>query len=140
MRNGDVARLFPTPAAIVDEAPWGRLHVDGSVIVPSVDGPARERRKLSFNGVVSVSLVVDGDGELDGDPVVAMYGLPEEGQDGHPFADIVVDVVDDVFDVLPRAKRRNDELLEEFVYQAVRRAVDRQWGKKPLCMVSVHRR
>ena len=140
VRNGDVARLFPTPAAIVDEAPWGRLHVDGSVIVPSVDGPARERRKLSFNGVVSVSLVVDGDGELDGDPVVAMFGLPEEGQDGCPFEDTVVDVVDDVFDVLPQAKRRNDELLEEFVYQAVRRAVDRQWGKKPLCMVSVHRR
>jgi ribonuclease J len=139
VRNGDIARLYPEPATIVDEAPWGRLHVDGKVIVSSVDGPARERRKLSFNGVVSVSLVVDRDGALQGDPELAMLGLPDVGEDGEAIDDIVYDVIEDVFDVLPKAKRRNDEVLEEFIYQAVRRAIDRQWGKKPLCMVSLHR-
>ncbi len=67
VRNGDVARLYPDPVAIVAEAPTGRLHVDGSIILSATDGPARERRKLSFNGVVSVSLLVSRDGDLEGD-------------------------------------------------------------------------
>ena len=139
VRNGDVARLHPGPVTIIDEAPWGRLHVDGNIILPGTDGPARERRKLSFNGVVSVSVMVGRDGELEGDPEVSMFGLPETGVDGQAMEDIVLDVLDDVFEVLPKPKRRNDEVLEEFIYQAVRRAIDRQWGKKPLCMVSLHR-
>ena len=134
-----MARLYPGPVKIVDEAPWGRLHIDGNIVLPGTDGPARERRKLSFNGVVSVSVMVGRDGELEGDPEVSMFGLPETGVDGQAMEDIVFDVLDDVFDVLPKPKRRNDEVLEEFIYQAVRRAIDRQWGKKPLCMVSLHR-
>lgn len=139
VRNGDMARLVPSPAAIVDEVPWGRLHVDGRLIVPSVEGPARQRRKLSFNGVVSVSVLVDAEGSLESEAEVAMFGLPETGADGTAMEDIVLDAVEDVFERLPRAKRRNDDVLEEFLYQAVRRAVDRQWGKKPLCIVSLHR-
>ena len=139
VRNGDIAKLMPGAPSIVDEAPWGRLHVDGDVIVSAVDGPARIRRKMSFNGMVAVSLMVDDAGDPRGEPEIEILGLPENGRDGRSMDDIVYDVVDDVFDVLPKAKRRNDEVLEEFVYQAVRRAVDRQWGKRPACIVFVHR-
>ncbi|TMJ41400.1 MAG: ribonuclease J, partial [Alphaproteobacteria bacterium] len=48
--NGDLIRLAPGPAQIVDEMPAGRLHVDGKLIVPANEGPARFRRKLSFAG------------------------------------------------------------------------------------------
>ena len=139
VRNGDVARLLPGPATIVDEAPAGRLHVDGNMTIPGFGGPARERRKLSFNGVVSVSVVVDADGALQGSAEVSTIGIPEEDDHGISTREAVLDVVDEVFDGLPRAKRKNDDVLEEFLYQAVRRAVDRHWGKKPLCIVALHR-
>lgn len=139
VRNGDVARLLPGPATIIDDAPTGRLHIDGKVILPAVGGPARERRKMSFNGVASVSVMVDRQGELDGDPEITTLGLPHVGENGKLLEDVIFDVVENVFDTLPKAKRRNDDVLEEFIYQAVRRAVDRQWGKKPLCIVALHR-
>ena len=41
-----IARLKPGQAEIIDEAPGGRLHLDGKLIVDSEDGPAKERRKL----------------------------------------------------------------------------------------------
>ncbi|HUR42794.1 MAG TPA: ribonuclease J, partial [Aestuariivirga sp.] len=47
-RDGHIAKLCPGPVQNVDEAHAGRLHVDGRLIVPAEDGPARQRRKLSF--------------------------------------------------------------------------------------------
>jgi len=139
MGNGDLVRLLPGPAEIIDEAPSGRLHVDGRVIVPGTEGPARARRKLSFNGVISVSLVIDENGDLLSDPQVSLVGMPESGENGEALETMVIDIIEDVFEKLPRSKRRNDQVLEEFVFQAVRRAVDRQWGKKPLCIIAMHR-
>jgi ribonuclease J len=57
VRNGDMVRLAPGAAEIVDEAPVGRLFRDGQLLVPSDDGPVRERRSLAFAGVVIVALV-----------------------------------------------------------------------------------
>ncbi|MGI9412063.1 MAG: ribonuclease J [Hyphomicrobiales bacterium] len=139
VENGDVARLLPAPGAVIDEAPSGRLHVDGRLIVPSFDGPARIRRKMSFTGVVAVSLVLDRDGELQSDPGVETLGLPEHDADGVALEDTVYDIVEDVFETLPRAKLRSDEIVEEFVRRAVRRALDMRWGKKPQCLVTIHR-
>ena len=44
VRNGDMVRLAPGAAEIIDEAPVGRLFRDGDLLVPSDDGPVRERR------------------------------------------------------------------------------------------------
>ena len=64
VRNGDMVRLAPGPAEIIDEAPVGRLFRDGSLLVPSEDGPVRERRSLAFAGIVIVALARSGRGEL----------------------------------------------------------------------------
>ena len=60
VRNGDMVRMAPGPAEIVDEAPVGRLFRDGQLLVPSDDGPVRERRSLAFAGIVIVALVRSG--------------------------------------------------------------------------------
>ena len=49
-RNGDMVRLAPAPAAIIDDVPVGRLYRDGAIITRAEDGQVRERRKLSFAG------------------------------------------------------------------------------------------
>ncbi|MEE4235510.1 MAG: ribonuclease J, partial [Anderseniella sp.] len=90
--GGEVLRLSPGPAEIIDEVPGGRLHVDGRLIVPSIDGPARKRRKLSFVGVVAVSLVIDGAGKLADDPQAVLDGLPEDTGSGYEFHELVLDV------------------------------------------------
>jgi len=139
VENGDIARLLPGPASGIDEAPSGTLHVDGKVIVRSFDGPARIRRKMSFTGVVTVSLVMDETGELQSDPAVETLGLPEVDADGVPLLDVAYNIIEDTLDTLPRPKLRSDEIVEEFVRRAVRRAMDMHWGKKPQCLVTVHR-
>lgn len=128
-----IARLCPGPAEIIDEAPGGRLHVDGKLIVNSEDGPAKHRRKLSFAGIVFATVVITEKLELAEDMVVIADGVPE-GLD-EDFAE----AAEKAFDSMPRAKRKDDSTVEEVVRTAIRREADNIWGKKPVCKVVVVR-
>jgi ribonuclease J len=137
--NGSIIRLAPAPATIVDEAHAGRLHVDGRLIVPADDGPARHRRRLSFSGIVLVTLVVDRKDGLATRPQVAIEGLPAFDGNGREMAELLVEVVEEVFDSIPRPRRRDAANLAETLRIAVRRAASEAWGKKPVCRVILHR-
>jgi ribonuclease J len=136
---GEMLRLMPGEARIVDDAPGGRLHVDGRLIVPSVEGPARKRRKLSFVGVVAVSLAIDEAGKLADDPQAVLDGLPEETDSGVEFHELVLDATEDLFDAIPRKRRQLDEVVTEALRLGIRRRVETEWGKKPIVHVLIHR-
>ncbi|QIG50871.1 ribonuclease J [Nordella sp. HKS 07] len=131
--NGDIVRLCPGPVQIVDEAPSGRLHVDGKLIVPAIEGPAKYRRKLSFVGIVVASLVIDHKGSLVTDIEIIADGLPSG------LEERLRDAADEAFDSMPRSRRASDETVAETLRVAIRRAADAEWGKKPICRVLVHR-
>ncbi|WP_455854449.1 MBL fold metallo-hydrolase RNA specificity domain-containing protein [Ensifer canadensis] len=59
LRNGDMLRLAPGPAEVIDTAPHGRIYKDGSLIGDFEEMGIGERRKLSFAGHVSVNVVLD---------------------------------------------------------------------------------
>ena len=127
-----IARLKPGQAEIIDEAPGGRLHLDGKLIVDSEDGPSKQRRKLSFSGIVFVSLLINEKGDLE-DLVLEADGLPAA------LPKDLEDLADQAFTAMPRAKRKDDATVSEAVRSAIRRACDNVWGKKPVCKVVVHR-
>ena len=107
--------------------------------MPSQDGPARKRRKLAHVGVVAISLVIDGSGRMVDDPQAVLDGLPEETEAGYEFFELVLDVVEEVFESIPRKRRQVDEAVEEKLRQSVRRRVENEWGKRPIVHVLIHR-
>jgi ribonuclease J len=125
-----IARLKPGQAEIIDEAPGGRLHLDGKIIVPAEDGPARQRRKLSFSGAVFVSVLMNAKLDLQ-DLTLIADGLPN-GLDEELEA-----VAEEAFTAMPRARRKDPATVEETIRTAIRRACDNVWGKKPVCKVVV---
>lgn len=139
IRNGLMVRLAPGPAEIVDEAPSGRIYLDGEVLIESDEGAVQERRRLAFAGSVFVSVVLDGKGQLRGDPQVRLMGLPEEDGNGTDFEDIALDAIDTALDRLPAKRRGDDDTVAEFLRRAVRGALRREWGKKPQVAVVVTR-
>ena len=134
-RNGTVVHLLPQPAAIVGEVPVGRLYRDGAILTSAEDGQVRERRKLSFAGIVSVSLVLTTKGELVADPEVALSGLPATDTYGTPFSKIVLDAAIGTVKSIPRPRRKDPAMVSEAVRRGVRAAVNQAWGKKPMCSV-----
>jgi ribonuclease J len=133
--NGEIVRLAPGPVRIVDDAPVGRLFRDGSLIVPSGEGPVRERRKLAAVGIVIVALVMSRRGELLADPRIALDGVPVEDDEAEPMDEIVLAAVDGTLRGIPKDRRRDPEMVSEAVRRGVRGAVASAWGKKPIVKV-----
>lgn len=137
MTDGEMLRLAPGPAMVVDEVPVGRLYRDGKLIVPSVEGPVRDRRKLAVVGLVSVAVAIDKRGDIAADSEINLDGLPKETADGRLMHDIVLNVVEGTLDSMPPSRRKDEERVRDAVRRAVRAAVDQAWGKKPIVKVLI---
>jgi ribonuclease J len=139
VRNGDIVRLAPGEAEIIDEAPVGRVFRDGHLLVPSEDEPVRERRALAFAGLVVVALARSGREGVVPDPEIMLDGVPQQDAEGRPMSEIVRDAVEGTITSIPRDRRKDAELVREAVRRAVRAAVDDAWGKRPIVKVLLTR-
>lgn len=139
--DGDVVRLVSADpelgAEVIEELPAGRLYKDGQVLIGADDPAVAERRRLSFAGLVSVAVAMSAKGEVVGDPMIDLSGLPRHGIGGKPLDDVVEEAVLDCLDGLPKPRRRDPDAVAESVTRAVRGSVNAAWGKKPLCHVLV---
>ena len=130
--NGSMVRLAPGPATIFDEAPHGRLHLDGNVLTEGDGNAVKERRGLAFAGFVAVTLMLDGRGRSVNDPVVICAGLPESVEEA------AVQAANDAQDKVSRRTDDDGKICEE-MRRVVRRAVQDAWGKKPVVKVELVR-
>ena len=135
--DGDVVRLAPGPAQVIDEIPAGRLYRDGNLLIDAESRTVAERRKLGFAGIVSVAVAVSGRGDLVGDPWIEMTGLPVAASADKTMQEIVADAVEGALTSLPKGRRRDPGALEQAIERSVRGSVNAVWGKKPLCHVMI---
>ena len=129
--NGDMVLLGPGEPGIIDQIDHGRLYSDGNIIVGANDEALRERKRLSFNGIVSLALAVNAKGELAGDPDVMMSGIPAKSADGRAMDEIVDKAIFSTFENLPRKRRNDADALATSMERAVRSALSNAWGKRP---------
>ena len=139
IRNGDMLKLAPEPVEVIDEVPVGLIYKDGNLIGNEDELGISERRKLSYVGQVSASFLLDKHHNLADVPEVVSFGLPETDDEGNLIDEIITDTIETTIDSIPRAKRKDDDLLREAVRRAIRAEVNEIWGKKPVCAVFMHR-
>ena len=133
MEDGDILQLFPGRPEVIDSAPVGRLALDGNRVVPLQGGVMAARRRMLFNGVVVGSVAVDATGRLMGQARISAPGLfePEDPESLRVARDFGVAVGE-----LPAPLRRDDVALLDAAKSALRRALGKRLGKRPL--VDVH--
>ena len=139
-RNGDMVRLAPGRAEIIDETPAGRLYVDGGVVVAENGEALRERRHASHSGVLMVSIVMDDDGAIASGPQVRAIGLPSN--EAKPLEDALDELADQVEDVVKRLAgdaRDDDDAIEQAINRAIKKATHRMWGRRPIVETTVLR-
>jgi ribonuclease J len=136
-QNGDLIKLAPAPAGIIDEVPAARLYKDGKLVVEAEGRTVPLRRRLAYNGMVTVALALTEKGELAADPEVELIGIPELDAAGESMAEVAYDAVKATLESLPRARRRDPDETAESIRRAVRSAIAERWGKKPVCHVHV---
>jgi ribonuclease J len=139
VRNGQLLRLAPGTAEIVDEVPHGRVFKDGVIIGDAQATGVAERRKLSFAGLVACSIVLNRHGKLADEIDIELHGLPSETMSGEAFDDILFDAASGALESIPVGRRKDEEKLAHSVEKAIRAEARRQWGKKPIVTVFVAR-
>ncbi|WP_296178492.1 ribonuclease J [uncultured Brevundimonas sp.] len=132
-RNGDMVRLAPGPAAIIDEVPSGRLFVDGGMLVEEAGEALRERKHAASNGVLVVSFAMDKRGKIVSDIDVRGIGLP--GDADRPLGDILDDLAERAEQAVRKLKGEalDDEMVvEQAVSRALKKASQQVWDRRPI--------
>jgi ribonuclease J len=133
-RNGDMVRLAPGKAAIIDEVESGRLFLDGGVLTPENSDPLRERRHAAANGVLMVSVILDRKGRLAAEVAVRSIGLPGN-EEGYTLEDALTDLAEDAegaIKKLSNEQRQEDGSVEAAVARTLKKASQRIWERRPV--------
>ena len=76
VENGDIVKLFPGKPHVYDKAPSGRLYLDGSMSVAEDAQSIKDRKNLSANGYMEVTILITPKGKIHKTPILTFRGIP----------------------------------------------------------------
>ena len=139
VENGDVVKIPKNgKPEIVDKAPTGRMYLDGSVSIGEDSKSIKERKNLSFNGLLEITIIVNEKGNVK-KPFISLIGLPisEESK-----MDFQMDLEHEVYKICktfsvdnPKQKKN----LEEKIKSNCRKIIKNRIGKRPFTNINLIR-
>tara|TARA_A100001011_G_scaffold399326_1_gene507453 strand:+ start:492 stop:2150 length:1659 start_codon:yes stop_codon:yes gene_type:complete len=138
VENGDIIRIHAnTKPEIIDKAPSGRMFVDGTTRVKDDSHSIKERKNLSINGYLEVSLIISNNGKLK-KPLISFKGIPEV-ENTETF---IFDMEDEVANICRKFSIQNknqEKNLIDTVKQNCRKIIRDKTGKKPYTTINIVR-
>ena len=137
--NGTMLDISGNAPKVVEHVETGRTYVDGAVLIGAMDGVVRDRIRMSLNGHVLATVIIDEDGEMLGDPWCEVMGLAERGRSNAPLVDVLEH---DLGQAMGRAKGKtlsDDDALEDLARRTIRKSASDEIGKKPEVTVVISR-
>lgn len=133
-RNGELIRLAPGPAEVIDEVPAGRLYVDGEQLVAPDNGALLDRKRIAAEGAITVSFAISAKKRaIVSGPDIRARGLPQANEEAFETAlDLLAQAAEEAYARLDSAAKMDEEAAEQAVIRAVRKASERVFGKRPL--------
>jgi ribonuclease J len=139
IRNGDMVRLAPLPEVSPAEIRVGELYLDGNILCTPEESGVRARKRLSFGGMVSVSLCVDRGGNITSGPDMDIVGMPLSADDDEDILEVIIEQsIESVIASMPAKRRSNINKLNEAIRRGVRSELAGYWGKKPNVKIYIH--
>ena len=136
VENGDIVKLFPGPKPVLyDRAPSGKLFLDGNIPVDEDFISIKERKNISANGIVEITILVTSKGNIHNLPIVSIKGLPVlDKSDFINDLELVIEKTTKTFSLLNFNQREN---LIESIKIACRKFTKEKTGKKPLTNINI---
>ena len=132
IENGTVIKISNKDVSIDHQVESGRLYKDGKIIVYDYESPSNERSKISFTGLIVISIVLQNN-KIKSKPKIKMIGLPEFDEEGIKLSDWVNQALDNVI-----SSKNKSGNLESRIKNAVIRQIREVWGKKPKVEIIFH--
>mgnify|MGYP003321108718 CR=1 FL=1 len=138
IEDGDVVRIFPGKnPEIIDKAPSGKMYLDGNIAVGEDSQSIKERKNLSLNGYLEITLILNNSGKLN-KPIISYRGIPENNFDEK----IIFEMEDNIFTTCRSFSMKNknqEKNLIETIKQNCRRLIKEKTGKKPFTNINIAR-
>ena len=139
VENGDIVQLYPgKKPQIVDKAPVGRMYVDGKISVNEDSRAVKERIHIASNGLLEITILINGSGFLVKNPIISLKGIPSNENN----SDLIFDLEDQIKKIcktyLLKNHKQEKNLIEELKSKC-RKTIKDKTGKRPYTNVNLVR-
>jgi len=139
VENGDIVQLYPgEKPQVIDKAPVGRMYVDGTVSVGEESQSIKDRKNLSYNGFLEITIIINDIGSVVKKPVITFKGIPNEG-DIDSFVFDLEDKINSICKTFSLKNSNQERHLIEAIKTNCRKTVKEKTGKRPYTNVNLVR-
>ena len=138
VENGDIVRLYPgDEPKVYDKAPSGRLYLDGNISVEEDSQSIKDRKNLSSNGYMEVTILVTSKGNIHQKPILTFKGLPiTETEDFMYGLEEEIENTTKTFSL--KSKKQENNLINT-IKTVCRKYSKEKTGKKPFTNINLVR-
>ena len=137
VENGDIVRLYPGKKPVVyDKAPSGRLYLDGNVSVEEDSQSIKERKSLSENGILDVSIVIQ-DKKTNIKTKISYRGLPIN--ENEEFLIGLEEQINKTARTFSLNNKKQETNIIDSIKIACRKYTKEKTGKKPVTNINLIR-
>ena len=138
VENGDIVRIFPGDSPeVFDKAPYGKIFLDGNIGVEEESKSIKERRNVSQNGHLDITLIITTQGNIHNTPIVNFMGIPILNTE--EFKISIQDEIDKIAKSFSLNNKKQEENFKDALKVTCRKFTKEKTGKRPITNINLVR-
>ena len=138
VENGDIVRIFPGDSPeVFDKAPYGKIFLDGNIGVEEESKSIKERRNISQNGHLNITLIITTQGNIHNTPIVNFMGIPILNTE--EFKISIQDEIDKIAKSFSLNNKKQEENFKDALKVTCRKFTKEKTGKRPITNINLVR-
>ena len=136
VENGDIVKIYPgNKPEVYDKAPSGRLYVDGNISVEEDSQSIKERKNLSSNGYMEVTILITPKGNIHKRPILSFKGLPIIEEEEFIYG--LEEKIESTAKTFSLNSKKQEHNLIDALKIACRKYSKEKTGKKPFTNINI---
>ena len=138
IENGNIVEISKDQKPkIIDQAPTGKIYLDGNVAVSLDSSSIKKRKNISVNGLLEITLIISNNGKVK-KSVISFHGIPDE-ELSETFKFDLEDEITKTCRSFAVSNFKQEKNLTETIKQNCRKIVKEKTGKRPFTNVNIAR-
>tara|TARA_B100000886_G_scaffold276993_1_gene200942 strand:+ start:5068 stop:6726 length:1659 start_codon:yes stop_codon:yes gene_type:complete len=138
VENGNIIKISKDKKPeIIDQAPTGKIYLDGSIAVSLDSKSIKERKNISTNGLLEITLIIANNGKIK-KPIISFRGIPEE-ETSETFKFDIEDEITKTCKSFAINSFKQEKNLIDTIKQNCRKIIKEKTGKKPFTNINIAR-
>jgi ribonuclease J len=114
------------------------MYVDGNISVDEESQSIKDRKNLSLNGFLQITIIVNDIGSIVKKPIISFKGIPSDGENSN-FIFELEDKIRDICKTFSFKNSNQEQNLIEALKTNCRKTVKEKTGKRPYTNVDLVR-